>query len=419
MRSKLVALALTLLASVVVGCPSPREEGLIVNLQTDLRAGVEFDEVVVTVDGGMRQSFVVGTRDLFGRPRYLATYPMLASGRRNVRVALRANAVERVVRTLSISFSGSYLVTAVITRNCLDFPCDAGLSCSGMRCVPDECVTGTEPACPMSQCSEARPCTSATRCAHPLCTTGVCIEEPDDSLCGASEICVIGRGCIARPAEADAGLPDAFVADASVLPPDARVTCVAPLADCNGDGRDGCEVNLTTSASNCGGCGLTGTETCDGADNDCDMSVDEGCRVPVHRAIRMVPVLAYRYTTNLAELSTDGYVPDRMNVYYVYPAAMAGHEAWYNCQFTTGGTLHTRSPTCEDHPETGTITRIGYVISPDAPAGGCAVLGDQWRINEGIAPSFFHSFGEAPFGGSWMPGTAGAHTACVWDSAGP
>lgn len=434
MRLRLVLLAISLLMATLVGCPSTREEGLIVNLQTDLRAGVEFDEVVLTVDGGMRQSFAMSTRDLFGRPRYLATFPMLGAGRRNLRVALRRAGAERVARTLSINFAGSYLATAVITRNCVDFPCDLGSSCSGMRCIPDDCVTGTEPSCPMSLCSDARPCTTSTSCAHPLCTTGVCIEEPDDSLCRAGEICVIGRGCIPRPEEVDAGPPpdafsgvdvgvgiDAFMElpDAFIAPDAAVLTCVTPLANCNADDRDGCEVNLTTDPANCGACGRVGVESCNGVDDNCNGAVDEGCRIPVHRAVRSVPVLAYRYTTNIAELSTDGYTPDRMNVYYVYPVDTAGYEGWYNCQFSTGGTLHTRSPTCEEHPEAGTITLIGRVVPPDAPSGGCSVLTDQWRINPGVAPSFFHSFGDVPIETGWMPGSGGPHTACAWDTAGP
>jgi hypothetical protein len=53
--------------------------------------------------------------------------------------------------------------------------------------------------------------------------------------------------------------------------------CNAGFANCNASATDGCEVNLRTDVNNCGACGARGTEVCDGADNNCNGAVDEGC----------------------------------------------------------------------------------------------------------------------------------------------
>lgn len=223
------------LALVVLGCTT-NEEGLIVNLQTDLRAGVEFDAVAVQVDDAAPRTLLVTTRDAFTRPSFVAYFAGLASGTRVVRVALLLGASERAVRTLSIPFRGSYLVTAVVTRSCIDVPCEQGFSCAGSLCVPTDCITGDEPSCPPSACTSSDTCPASTPCARPLCAGRVCLEEPDDSRCGMGEICIASRGCIALPGTVDAHVSRDAGSDAHV-------------------------------------CAL---ETCDGRDEDCDGNVDEG-----------------------------------------------------------------------------------------------------------------------------------------------
>jgi hypothetical protein len=197
------------LATGALGCPAPRDEGLIINLQTDFRAGLEFDDVLVEVDDAMPRHHAVTRRDRFTRPEFITSYSTIPTGRRTVRVALMRGGVERVVRTFSSMFQGSYLVTAVVSRSCLDVPCDEGLTCAGERCVPVTCVTGMEPSCPTAQCVRSSDCTSTTMCAHPLCALTVCLDDLDDSLCAADEVCVSREGCVTTVAASDAGTPDA------------------------------------------------------------------------------------------------------------------------------------------------------------------------------------------------------------------
>lgn len=71
-------------------------------------------------------------------------------------------------------------------------------------------------------------------------------------------------------------------------------TCTDPFADCNGDPDDGCETNTDTSAGNCGMCAMGCTfnnatavcnggaceiATCNGAFEDCNGNVNDGCEV--------------------------------------------------------------------------------------------------------------------------------------------
>jgi hypothetical protein len=54
------------------------------------------------------------------------------------------------------------------------------------------------------------------------------------------------------------------------------IRCATGYGNCDGDLVNGCETNLTTR-KNCGACGRTPTEVCDGVDNNCDTLIDEGC----------------------------------------------------------------------------------------------------------------------------------------------
>ena len=151
------------------------------------------------------------------------SYPRIEPGLRVVRVALMRAGRERVVRSFSIPFRGSYLLTAVVSRSCLDVECEDGFTCAGERCVPEDCVNGTEPSCPTEQCLTSSDCMSTTMCARPLCALSICLDDLDDSRCGAGEICVSREGCVMPDVDAaatppDAGPPDVGRPDAASPP---------------------------------------------------------------------------------------------------------------------------------------------------------------------------------------------------------
>ncbi len=198
-------------ACMVAACPT-REEGLIVNVQTDFIALAEFDAVRVVVDDERRE-FSVRARDRFTPPRYITTYtPVL--GRHGVSVSLMRGSSVLITRNVEVRFQGSYLLTVVLSRSCASLSCGMGESCLGTRCVPNTCVTGEEDSCPLPLCRMNSECMSTTACVDAQCVAGTCLQVPNDARCAASEVCLPGTGCIPSPVAGDAGAPDAGAPDA-------------------------------------------------------------------------------------------------------------------------------------------------------------------------------------------------------------
>ena len=80
-----------------------------------------------------------------------------------------------------------------------DAQCDDGLACNGVeRCgtVSGRCAQGEPILC----VGDATECT-VTACVEP----GLCVSEPDDSLCRSGYTCVAGRGCVFECAEPPEG----------------------------------------------------------------------------------------------------------------------------------------------------------------------------------------------------------------------
>ena len=198
-------------------CSGMREEGIIVNLQTDYVAGLEFDQVRVEVDGSSGRELAVTARDSFARPRFVTTYNAAPRGQRRITLTLTRATREIARRTLEIPFEGNYLATVVITRSCATISCSVGESCLGARCVPDACITGTEPACPTPLCSSDAMCPSATSCAYGECVGGACLEVPTPGACSLGEACLPGTGCVSLEAPDAMSLP----IDAASIPTDA------------------------------------------------------------------------------------------------------------------------------------------------------------------------------------------------------
>jgi hypothetical protein len=470
-RSLAGRLLLVLLVAVhgaaAAGCPSS-QASLTVRVQSGLRAGFEVRYVDAALYEGAlpcgaldrpidSAGRTVAPEDQTGLGRgtlTVTTFDALEHGVYTVRARFRrpqaGTSVDGgpvlVERCVTTNVSSDRVIRIALTSDCVGVTCPAATGdpafdqcvngrCVDPRCDPDDPSTASYccdrtalgASCDDSTfCASDGDCEAVASCSGgTVCASGICVT-PDEDTCPAGEYCDTARGaCLSEPplVDPDAGRPDAGMAivDAAIV--DAFAGLDAPGLDA--PGLDAYELDAAMDPDAYSAPDACVAEICDEADNDCDRNIDEGCRIPVHRAVRDSPVVAYRYTTDPAQLVTDGYRVDRMNVYYVYPPDTPGFEGWYQCQFSGGGTLQTRSPDCEGHPETMTITQIGRVYSEAAASGGCVPMELMWRINPGVAPSFYHSItlGTDPptTGAGWMAEDpyAAAHHACVWSDVGP
>ncbi len=138
--------------------------------------------------------------------------------------------------------------------------------------------------------------------------------------------------------------------------------CQPGYADCDHVAANGCEANLATDPSNCGGCGVHPTQTCDLADDNCSGRCEgvSGCRSAVLRSVN-TSTGEHFYTTSPAEAVSSGFTLESSAAYYVHNASVAGTVPWYRCLMEYGKHLYTTSSICEGLVP-GTVEGImGYV----------------------------------------------------------
>ncbi len=174
-----------------------------------------------------------------------------------------------------------------LARDCQGKVCSAG-SCAQPTC-DDDVLNGGETGvdcggdvCP--KCLAGQPCKLSGDCASGSCINGtcsiVCIEGKGDCDGDATNGCEVNLKTTPEHCDrcgAACNLPHAIAGcsgGACVV-----ASCALPYADCDGQPENGCEVNTSSEASNCGECGstcsaLNGTPYC--ANGRCQITCAEG-----------------------------------------------------------------------------------------------------------------------------------------------
>ena len=217
-----------------------------------------------------------------------------ASGGRDTRTSRSMDAGGRDGAVPSAPDAGE--VDAGKPASCaVDAECDDGLACNGIeRCLAEECTTDPAPGC-----DDGIGCT-VDECVEPA---GECTHLPDHGACGGMDMCDATSGCVTPPSCSADGECDDGVACNGVETCDPATGCRAGTPVSCDDGLscttdrcsepDGACSNVGTDADGDGhvavGCGTGGdcddsaaavnpgaSEVCDGIDNDCDSTADDG-----------------------------------------------------------------------------------------------------------------------------------------------
>ncbi len=153
-----------------------------------------------------------------------------------------------------------------------------GASCVDLTGDPMHCgscaMACTDPLHGTATCVSSS-CTPACDSGYHACS-GACLSDGDVGSCGTScTPCAVPPHATAHCTTGACGFD-----------------CIAPFADCNGSAADGCEVDTSSSASNCSACGATcavpnaspacvgsacAVGTCNTGFEDCNAMASDGC----------------------------------------------------------------------------------------------------------------------------------------------
>jgi hypothetical protein len=265
------ALACASLALAVAGC-AVAPASLVVQLRTDLVAGVELAEVETLLsEPGMTAATtvahdVVPARD-YVTPVRIAEFEGLSAGRYTVRVRLRDETGARIgEREVVVLLAQSRVVTVLVTRDCRGVSCPmAGDSpdataCLGARCVAPTCFEEEDGECGEDACTVDADCGATSDCARFECVGGVCLARAIAGACAAESYCSPELGCLPRDGSCVAGIR----CDTGRACELGRIDCSTGRPVCVGDGPVAAGEPCRAAADAC-----DAPESCDGTSTAC------------------------------------------------------------------------------------------------------------------------------------------------------
>ncbi len=147
---------------------------------------------------------------------------------------------------------------------CVNVASDAGNcgSC-GHACGPNESCQGgvcqsSVVSCAPGACEDANPCTQDVcladgSCSHSAANGGAC---DDGNACTTGDSCQAGV-CTGGTPISCPSVANAVAGTCSTTTGACSYSCFAGFGNCDGSNANGCEVNLSSDVSNCGGCGVS------------------------------------------------------------------------------------------------------------------------------------------------------------------
>ncbi|MFW6039869.1 MAG: S-layer homology domain-containing protein [Gemmatimonadota bacterium] len=267
-RAALAALLVSL-----TGCSGGSDLLLTVDLRTDYEPGTEFGTVETELrpEGASEDRtrivrYTVAAGDDFLGGERIAETELDEAGSYVVTTTLRRADGRRLAsRVTRVRVEESLALTVLLTRSCGGVSCpgpgdpDSATACLGGRCVDPACSADRPESCGGPECAADADCDPAVACAQATCSAeGYCLQRGVDAECGDGERCNLGRGCVSD-APTDGG-SDAGVDGGSDAGVDGGDMCVPTSESCNGadDDCDGAvdeTFDLATDDRNCGSCG--------------------------------------------------------------------------------------------------------------------------------------------------------------------
>ncbi|MGB0679747.1 MAG: hypothetical protein ACPGUV_08815 [Polyangiales bacterium] len=263
-----------IMLSALIACSGERPPAaVVVQLQTDLVAGEEFDEVELSLwsleaqESPTRVALPISGGSFYPAAK-LAQLPDIPPGEYRLSLLLRDNNLGRVVieRPTLLTVDGNLAVSVPVTRSCLHIHCRSDQTCLAGQCVDLRCTLEHPERCStVQECSSDTDCQPAARCAVGACRQGLCWSLPraaaDGDSCDDVSWCHPESQCQPR---SDASTPD---------PSDPQVA-----ASCSDATQNGNESDI-----DCGGsCGTCSTGLACGVGTDCDSGVCSSniCQAP-------------------------------------------------------------------------------------------------------------------------------------------
>lgn len=299
---------LLLVALAATSCSSSDATQLVLAVDTDLSIPDAVDSIQLTVTGpgGMRQTADVDLTTGAVRPLTLGLRPTamaIAEGTLGpVEIIATAElagspVVERRVVTAFVSGS-SLLLEILLSERCRGVACGADESCDGAVCVPA--------AIPAQSLPDFTGSIPNARSAVDGSVADACAPSPE-TCNGLDDDCdgVVDNGIDLSTSATDCGSCGHACGELTGVETGACsgggcvVTCRSGFDDCDGDPDNGCEANLDVEVANCSGCGMAcdfanGAGTCAGGTcalseceagfADCDADGRNGCEVDLTTA---------------------------------------------------------------------------------------------------------------------------------------